>query len=190
LKNVKIKSIAFIAAVSLAFTVSASDLLKDGKKMLKDGYDSTGVPAVEEVRMPIHSTFKASVEIYEQYHKKAFANAAYQNFYKSVEGKDEAEVKDIFNALSKENQAEIMKVNEANDEISSSIGTLLTELLIQQLAFKNMNMTSVLSGLSMWDMPSALGAFKGTGSELLFINDSIGEIYRISEILEAQQTAV
>jgi len=190
MKNIKIKSIALFAALSFAFNVSASNLLDDGKKMLKDGYDSTGVPAVEQYRMPIHSVFKASIEIYEQYYKKAFSNSDYENFYTSVEGKDDDEVAEIFNALPAETKSKVLAVDKANDEISTSIGELLQNLLAQQLAFKNMNTTSALSGLSMWDMPAALIAITTTGSELGFISDSIGEIYRISEILDAQRNAI
>ncbi len=190
MNNFKLKSIAACFAFSFVFTASAGNLLEEGQELLNDGYESTGVAAVEQVRMPINTTFKASVELYEQYYKKAFANADYENFYKSVEGKDEEAVTAALNNLSGDKRKQVLAVNEANNEMFSTMGKLLAELLIQQTAFNKLDAKSALAGLSMWDMPSALGAFKSTGNELVFISDSIGEIHRISEILDAHKTAV
>ncbi len=163
--------------------------LTEGNELLDDKYESTGVVSVEKIRMPIRSSFEASVNICKSYAAKAIKSPAYNNFYKSVEGKSEDEINAAFASLPTEDQKSIKAFEKENEAITDSIAKLILDVGAQAVALHAIDPTSAFSSISMWNMPSALSGLADTGSELLYITDSLGEIYNVSKVLSALEAA-
>ena len=189
MKNLTIKSILLLTSLLLTFGATAGSCDKEGKKLMENGYDSTQIGAVEEIRLPIRSSFEASYKLCKDYIKQAKVSVEYNTFYKSVEGKSEDEIKQAFNKLPKATQDKVKAFESSNSEMLSSIGQLLLELAVQQVAFDKLDAKSALSDLSMFKLPSALSSVGDTGKEIMFINDSMGEIYKVSQTLSALENA-
>lgn len=180
---------AALTSLLLSSSAFSSELIKSGDELKSNKFTLTGVTKVDQVRTPIRASFEASLEIYKQYLEKAKNSPEYNQFHKSVAGKSEKEVQASFDSLPKETQEKIQTAQNATKEINNSIGKLLLQVAASQIAFSEMDTDSALSDLSMWDMPGALSSVSDTASELGFISDSIGEIYRVNQILSKFQQA-
>lgn len=187
--NKKALLVLIVSVIFFNSNAQAKDYSEAGKKLLKNGFESTGIAEVEKYRMPIRTTFEAAYEIYMSYNKKAFASKEYNSFYKFAEGKNEKEIKAEFDKLPNETQVKIKEAESANSEISSSIGKLLLNFTSQNLAFQEVDTKSALGSLGMFKMPSALSAVGDTFNEVEFILDSVGEIHRVSEMLSRWESA-
>lgn len=181
--------VAAITSLLLSSSVFANELIKSGEALKNNKFTLTGIAKVDQVRTPIRASFEASVDIYKQYLEKAKNSTEYNQFYKSVEGKSDKEIEASFNALPAETKVKIQTAQKATKEINKSIGKLLLQVAASQIAFSEMDTDSALSDLSMWDMPAALSSVSDTTSELGFIKESVGEIYRINQILSKFQQA-
>lgn len=179
------------ALLSGCMTTQSSDFVEQGNQLSNIEYAATPSPALESIRMPVHSLFTAGKGIYDTYLAKAQNNKDFQTFLKFSEGKSEEEITAHFNSLPTESQKNITDFDNANGEITKKLINLGGELLVQQTAFASVDYKNLLkeAGVSFLKMPNAIGAITDTTNELSYLSGTIGQVTKISNTLEAMSTA-
>lgn len=182
-----------VASSMLVGCASTSDVDHKvlGNELSQVEYVAIPVVEIEKIRTPIHTIFQSSKVVYETYMEKAEANRDYHQFMSVTKGKSEEEIKAIYADLSPEGKKNVDAFADANEDITKEIVSLGTDLFMQQELFSALSHKSMLasSGMSIFDIPSALSAVGDTYNEIDYLMGTVGHVYKLSATMEALRTA-
>jgi len=188
--------LALVVATSIlggcASTSSDTDYKDLGNKLGEVEYVTVPVASIEQVRAPIHTIFSSSKVIFETYMKKAESNKDYNTFMAMTRDKSDEEIVDMYEALTPEAKSNINDFQNSNTEITSEVVNLGTNLFAQQEIFSQLDHKSLFvgSGMSMFDIPSALDAVGNTYNEIDYLMGTVGHIYKLSSVMDAMNNAI
>ncbi len=158
-----------------------------GNEISQIAYQHSSITDLEKLRMPINETFNAAKEIYDTYMAKVEQSPTYHNYLQATQGKDEDEIKAIRAKLTKEDLKSIAAFENANSDIILEIGALTLKLYVINEAFTSFNAMSSISQLDFSKMGQEKDNLSYTADQLDYLMGTIGHIYTLSNIDDANK---
>ncbi len=188
--------LALVVATSIlggcASTSSDTDYKDLGNKLSEVEYVVLPVVSIEQIRTPIHTIFSSSKIVFETYMTKAEGNKDYHTFLALTRNKSDEEIKAIYAEQSQEAKSNIKAFENSNEDITEEIVSLVADLFSQQELFSQLSHKSlfVSSGMSMFEIPSALDAIVDTYNEIDYLMGTVGHIYKLSSVMDSMNKAI
>jgi hypothetical protein len=180
-----------LSTVILGGCVSTSNEVTDyavvGNEIAEQAYQASSITELEKLRMPIKDTFSAAKGIYGTYMAKVEQSPAYHNYLTATQGKSEDEIKAIRADLKPEDLKSIAAFEEANTDILLEVGELALKLYAYSELFSSFNAVAAITQLEFSKMSQEQDNLDYTVNQLDYLMETIGHIYKLSNIDDANK---
>jgi phosphomevalonate kinase len=168
-------------------STTVDDYKLTGETIQQQGYQHSKIVELEKLRMPINETFEASKEIYDTYMTKVEQSPAYHNYMTATQGKSDDEITAIRQQLTAEDKKTIADFEEANSDILKEIGELALKIVAMNKMFGGFNATAAIMQVSFTEMGHEKDVLSYTIDQLDYLSGTIGHIYQLSSIDDANR---